>query len=284
VCAAPASLCKPAPGTPLYANPPALATDGTNFQQAKFGGDGWLGPETSLFDGYSGVLTWPGQGDVLVDEKTYVSAWLGFDLEGGFFIQSGYGGFHADGFDKPCSGKVWVEIFRFGDQGAELIDDAFSEAGTFCKEGEKVQFKAERDGSSWVFSFRAVGPGRSADFTVQSRHDFGLVAHAKGHVMAYTEMYDYHDAVEKLQPITFGPVLVKADSWKPVERMTNADDFGSERILVRPEPAIAGVTTSAPGEKCFGPAPGGGGQVMWDSTSACWAASVHCDANTSACE
>jgi hypothetical protein len=221
---------------------------------------------------------------VLVDDKVNVSAWLGFNLEGGFFIQNGYGGGRTVGSDKPCSGTVWVEIFKFDpDGGAEFIDGVASPPGTFCQEGQRVQFKAERDGTVWDFSYRIVGPEQPADFTEQLRHDFGAQARGQGHVMAYTEMYDFHDAIEQLQPITFGPVLVKTDSWKPIDRMTNANDFGSERLLVRPEPAIAGVTTSAAGEKCFDHAPPGGGQRMWDSTSACWASSANCDATTSAC-
>src|SRR5262249_39641567 len=137
-------------------------------------------------------------------------------------------------------------------------------------------------GTSWVFSYRVVGPGRTTEFTEQLRHDFGVEARAKGAVMALTEMYDYHDAIEKLHPITFGPVLVKTDTWRPVDRMTSVNDFGTERLLVRPEPAIAGVTTSAAGEKCFGNALDDG-QVMWDSTAVCWASGVNCDAATSAC-
>jgi hypothetical protein len=284
VCAAPANVCQPAPGTPLYAFPASDDPTGATFHQPKFGGDGWLGPDATLLDGYSGVLTWPGQADVLVDDKVFVAAWLGFNLEGDFFIQNGYGGFLSDGLDQPCTGKVVTMLLKNDPTGETVIDSVWSPPGKFCEAGDRVQFKAERAGTTWIFSYRIVGQGQPAEFIEQLRHDFGVEARAQGHVMAYTEMYDYHDTVEKLHPITFGPVLVKTDSWKPVDRMTNADDFGTERLLVRPEPAIAGVTTSAAGAKCFGTTPSGAvGQVMWDSTSACWASSVSCDATTSAC-
>jgi hypothetical protein len=65
--------------------------------------------------------------------------------------------------------------------------------------------------------------------------------------------------------------------------MTSEDDFGTERLFIRPEPALAGVTTSAPGAKCYGNTGTAKGEVLWDNTASCWANSVHCDATTSAC-
>jgi hypothetical protein len=270
----------------LYVVEPS--TDGRSgklFQQPKFGGDGWLGPETARFDGYSAVVTWPDQSAVLVDDATEVSMWPGMNLEGGYFIQNGYATKWSH--SGACTGQVWVEIFRSKRDVATLVLKKDSPYGTFCRPGERLQFKAERLGTVWVFSYRVVSADRATPFVEQARHDFRAVRRGVGHVQVRAEMYDYHDSVERVSPVTFGPVLVKAQSqWQPVDRMTHDDDFGGERVFLRPEPERGGVTTSAPGPRCYGSTSfpkETKGLTLWDATTRCVLSQVECDGTTGAC-
>lgn len=279
-CLAPSTTCQPPAGTPLYRSPYDTDDVGKRFSQPKFGGDGWLGDQPAFYDGYSAVVTWPDQSAVLVDGDELVAAWPGANLENGYFIQNGY---QTDrNANGPGTGNLWTYIFKV----PGVIYDKYLAKKTYVAPNQKIQFKGERQGTEWIFSYRIVGPGLPAAFVEQGRYDLGEEARIIDYVILNTEMYDYHDAVERLAPITYGPVLLKSNGvWSPVNRMTAADDFGSERLFIRGEPAIAGVTTSLPGAMCYGQQPiDHAGALLWQQKdAACYAQMVDCDPITAAC-
>jgi hypothetical protein len=281
VCDPNAPVCVPPAGTPVYLTPASPSGTGELFHQPMIGGPAWLGAYTDLYDGYSVVVTWPGQAAALAHISNMVASWGGVDLDNGVFIQNGY---FAD--TSACHGASFVEMWQL--EPSQLLDGPSGEINDDCAPGQKVQYRAERDGTAWVFSMRVVGGG---DFAEQGRHDFGVVAHAVFPAWAYVEMYDYAELVTALAPVTFGPFLLKTldGQWKPVDRMTSTNDpmGSSPRLPIRPEPALAGVTVGLAGHVC-----NGYNVELWSSDSAtvptrahlpCWATDVHCDVTTSAC-
>jgi hypothetical protein len=189
----------PPAGTPLYPYPPFLDSAGRPFHQPKFGGEGWIGSGTEKIDGYSVVLTWPAQDTVVASGMDAVAAWPSLYLAGGaYFIQSGYWAGTA-----PCQGSNLIAVFASGNESSLLFGNG---AGPHCQPGQKIQLRAERSGTIWIFSSRIVGGGA---FVEDGRYDFGIEVPADQPVMTLTEMYDYDNSVLSLHPITYGPVLVK---------------------------------------------------------------------------
>jgi hypothetical protein len=282
VCDPNAPVCVPPAGTPVYQTPASVSGTGELFHQPMIGGQAWLGAYTDVYDGYSVVITWPGQAAALAHTSNTIAAWGGVTLDDDVFIQNGY---FAD--TTPCHGADVVQVYQNGAT-SQLLYGVSSVLGAVCAPGQKMQFRAERDGTTWVFSMRAVGGG---DFVEEGRYDVGAVAHAVFPAWAYLEMYDYAELVTALEPVTFGPFLLKTldGQWKPVDRMTSQNSAmgSSPRLPIRPEPALAGVTVGAPGPVC-----NGYNVVLWSSDSPtapaslplpCWATDVRCDATTSAC-
>jgi hypothetical protein len=266
-CGPTGSSCEVAQGTPL--RPPYYPPDA--FWQPKFGGHGFVGDDSTRLDGYSAVITWPGQQQVLHNPDNAVAAWPGLDLEGGWFIQNGY-----MASTEPCEGVIWAWIFRVWPDVSDEVYGVYTEYERFC-DGGPVQFKAERDGTSWVFSYRAVAGG---DFIEQGRHDFGSVVRGFNPIMALTEMYDYDDSSPQISPIRLSHVMGKLEgTWRPADRMEFAIDFYSPWLQARPEPEVVGITTPAMGPTCYVP-----GDMLFSSSAPCYAAQFACDPASGRCD
>jgi hypothetical protein len=274
VCSPSGSTCEVPPGTPLWNEPPHGTWPGMgdgDFYQPKFGGHGFIGDSTIRLDGYSAVVTWPAQ-PVRHHEPNHVIPWPGINLEGGWFIQNGY-----YSSTQPCVGEIWSWVFKPSNPDGSVDEAHFdiTDTQTFCQ-GEPLQFKAEREGTSWIFSYRRVG---QAGFTEHTRYDFGAEYRGVNPIMVLTEMYDFDDTADKMAPVTFTNVMGKANGqWKPVERMAFEIDFFSPWLMVRPDPRRVGLTTSAAGPKCYEI-----GETMFSSADPCFATEHRCDTNTGIC-
>ena len=281
---APASTttCELPADTPLYGADSPAVDDGSGgrFRQPKFGG--WASMNgVDAFDGYSVVVDWPGQPTALADSRNVLVAWPGIDLgghgtPGSYFIQNGY-----EATSDPCVGRLWVEIFRTTSTASEAIYEPWTDQGTFCTPGDKLQFKAEIDGTSWVFSYRVVGNG---DFVEQGRYDFGAAMQAVAPMYNAVELYDYAGNADQASPVTFSSILLKVNgAWRPAEKLVRSDDSGaggnSLRLLLDPDPVNAGFVASQKGPRCYA-----SGDLLWDATSACWASGVHCDSASGRCD
>ena len=163
-----------------------------------------------------------------------------------------------------------------------------SPAASFCQADQKLQFKGERDGTTWIFSYRIVGAGQDDAFIEQARHDFGAELPGQGYVYAATTMLRLHDGtVEKIAPgnhLVQGPILMKTDAWHPADRMSVVrTPPGSERLLVRPNPELVGLTTSRRGRELLSEHQARDQTTpLWDATDACYPKQVSCDPTSGA--
>lgn len=268
--------CQIAPGTPVYgpeADEPLEwegRGDGT-YYQPKWGADAYLGGEDARFDGYSVVISFPGQ-PVLANEADALYVTPGIYLENGMYVGNGY-----TGSTSACTGTVWAQVFIPRPDGS--LDTPFGNETDFavpCPKG--LQFRVERQGTEWVFSYRVVGGG---GFIEQGRYDVGDVVRAVNPFSVSTGLYDFDDIVPRVVPITYEALMLKADDglWHWVDRAVYDGDVTSPYFTVRPEPGRVGLTTSEPGLFCYAI-----GEPLWDSGDSCYAQStLNCNSTTGRC-
>ncbi len=268
-----ATTCTIPPGTPVWSIPAYGNTPGVgDFYQPKFGAEGYIGDGSTRIDGYSAVVTWPGQ-PALTNDNDVVTSWPGLDLEGGWFIQHGY--FAST---VPCSGTLWVFVFSppAADGSYDVAYEQTLDVSTACGSGEPVQFKAERQGTLWVFYYRPVS---QPTFTELGRYDFGTEVRGVNPIQAITELYDYDNKANQTAPVSLTQILGKVDGqWRPVERLAYSIDTTNSWLQVQPKPEVVGITTSLFGPRCYND-----GDTLFSNTDPCFGTALSCDPTTAIC-